>query len=103
MKQPVSETENDAINEFPIPFALVPWGQHIEIITRSESLEEALFYMRKAPDDNPTIGLLICSDMDKTDVQWSFRGITTPMGVATYNNIRIKDMLPTQEQLKERM
>ena len=25
------------------------------------------------------------------------------MGVATYNNIRIKDMLPTQEQLKERM
>jgi len=33
----------------------------------------------------------------------TFRGITTPMGVATYNNIRIKDMLPTQEQLKERM
>ena len=249
MKQPVSETEDAAVDEFPLPFALVPWGQHIEIITRSESLEEALFYMQhviekglsrtalvncykahlydhqgkivnnfstylpepqshlvqemlkenydfgfatvdhepfeereledaltsdvtnlllemgtgfafmgrqkeiivggrsrkidllfyhvrlrcyiaceikvkpfepeftgklnyyvsavdellKAPDDNPTIGLLICSDMDKTDVQWSFRGITTPLGVATYNNIRIKDMLPTQEQLKERM
>ena len=249
VKQSVSETENDTSNEFPLPFALVPWGQHIEIITRSESLEEALFYMQhviekglsrtalvnsykahlyehqgkivnnfsrylpepqshlvqevlkenydfgfatvdhepfeereledaltsdvtnlllemgtgfafmgrqkeiivggrsrkidllfyhvrlrcyiaceikvkpfepeftgklnyyvsavdellKAPDDNPTIGLLICSDMDKTDVQWSFRGITTPMGVATYNNIRIKDMLPTQEQVKERM
>jgi predicted nuclease of restriction endonuclease-like (RecB) superfamily len=249
VKQSVSETENDTSNEFPLPFALVPWGQHIEIITRSESLEEALFYMQhviekglsrtalvnsykahlyehqgkivnnfsrylpepqshlvqevlkenydfgfatvdhepfeereledaltsdvtnlllemgtgfafmgrqkeiivggrsrkidllfyhvrlrcyiaceikvkpfepeftgklnyyvsavdellKAPDDNPTIGLLICSDMDKTDVQWSFRGIATPMGVATYNNIRIKDMLPTQEQLKERM
>lgn len=57
----------------------------------------------KAPDDNPTIGLLICSDMNSTDVQWSFRGISTPMGVATYNNIRIKDALPTQEQLKERM
>ena len=57
----------------------------------------------KTDDDNPTIGLLICSDMDKTDVQWSFRGISTPMGVATYNNIRIKDMLPTQDQRKERM
>ena len=57
----------------------------------------------KLPDDNPTIGLLICSDMNKADVQWSFKGISTPMGVATYNNIRIKDMLPTQEQLKERM
>ena len=249
VEQSVSEIWNEASNEFPLPFALVPWGQHIEIITRSKSLEEALFYMQhviekglsrtalvncykahlynhqgkivnnfstylpepqshlvqevlkenydfgfatvdhepfeereledaltsdvtnlllemgtgfafmgrqkeiivggrsrkidllfyhvrlrcyiaceikvkpfepeftgklnyyvsavdellKAPDDNPTIGLLICSDMDKTDVQWSFRGITTPMGVATYNNIRIKDMLPTQEQLKERM
>ena len=57
----------------------------------------------KQDDDNPTIGLLICSDMNKADVQWSFRGISTPMGVATYNNIRIKDMLPTQEQLRERM
>ena len=57
----------------------------------------------KQPDDNPTIGLLICSNMNKADVQWSFKGITTPMGVATNNNIRIKDMLPTQEQLKERM
>lgn len=57
----------------------------------------------KAPDDNPTIGLLICSDMSKTDVQWSFRGISTPMGVATYNNIRIKDALPSQEQLAERV
>ena len=59
--------------------------------------------LKKTPDDNPTIGLLICSDMNKTEVQWSFKGISTPMGVATYNNIRIKDMLPTQEQLKERM
>ncbi len=57
----------------------------------------------RTPDDNPTIGLLICSDMNKTEVQWSFKGITTPIGVATYNNIRIKDVLPTKEQLKERM
>lgn len=57
----------------------------------------------KRDEDNPTIGLLICSNMNKADVQWSFRGISTPMGVATYNNIRIKDALPSQEQLKERM
>ncbi len=57
----------------------------------------------KQPEDNPTIGLLICSNMNSADVQWSFRGINTPMGVATYNNIRIQDALPTREQLKERM
>jgi hypothetical protein len=41
--------------------------------------------------------------MDKIDVQWSFKGLSTPMGVATYNNIRIKDALPSQEQLAERV
>ena len=59
--------------------------------------------LMKSDDDNPTIGLLVCSDMDKIDVQWSFRGINTPMGVATYNNIKIKDALPSQEQLAERV
>ena len=57
----------------------------------------------KHPDDNPTIGLLVCSNMNRADVQWSFKGISTPMGVATYNNIRIKDALPSQEQLAERV
>ena len=249
VKQPVSEIWNTTSTNFPLPFALVPWGQHIEIVSRSKSIEEAVFYINqvianglsrtalvncfkaclyetqgkivnnfsehmpeirsklvqevlkenydfgfatvdhklyeekeledaltsdvtnlllemgtgfafmgrqkeiivggrsrkidllfyhvrlrcyiaaeikvkpfepefvgklnfyvsavdelvKAPDDNPTIGLLICSDMDKTEVQWSFRGLSTPIGVATYNNVRIKDMLPTQEQLRERM
>lgn len=57
----------------------------------------------KTKEENPTIGLLVCSDMNKTEVQWSFRGISTPMGVATYNNIQIKDALPSQEQLAERV
>ena len=57
----------------------------------------------KQPDDNPTIGLLVCSNMNRADVQWSFKGINTPIGVATYNNIRIKDALPSQEQLTERV
>ena len=57
----------------------------------------------KTPDDNPTIGLLICADMNTADVKWSFKGISTPMGVATYNNIRIEDALPSPEQLKQRV
>lgn len=38
----------------------------------------------RASDDNPSIGLLICKSKDKTTVEWSFRGLTTPMGVAEY-------------------
>lgn len=60
----------------------------------------------KTSEDNPTIGLLICSDMRDTDVQLSFKGITTPLGVATYNNVQleeIKRQLPTYDQLVERV
>ena len=33
--------------EFPLPFALVPWRHHVEIITKCKSIEEALFYIGK--------------------------------------------------------
>ena len=47
VKQPVSETWNTMYIDFPLPFALVPWGQHIEIVSRSQSIEEALFYINQ--------------------------------------------------------
>lgn len=56
--------------------------------------------------DNPTIGMLICKDMDRTEVQLAFQGITTPMGVATYDNVRIKEIqerLPTAEQIRQQI
>ena len=62
-------------------------------------------FIRKE-SDNPTIGLLICKDMDRTEVQLAFHGITTPMGVATYDNVRIKEIaeyLPTTEQIQQQI
>ena len=47
--------------------------------------------------------MTICKDMDHTEVQFAFRGVTTPMGVATYDNVRVKEIkeqLPTAEQIK---
>ena len=60
----------------------------------------------KRDSDNQTIGLLICKDMDRTEVQLAFQGITTPMGVATYDNVKIKeiaDYLPTAEQIQQQI
>ena len=60
----------------------------------------------KRESDNPTIGLLICKDMDRTEVQLAFQGITTPMGVATYDNVKIKEIqehLPTTEQIQQQI
>lgn len=60
----------------------------------------------KGEDDNPTIGLLICSDKDETDVRWAFKGIQTPMGVASYDNVKItppSNLLPSSEELQARV
>ncbi len=38
----------------------------------------------KHDDDNPSIGLIICRSADKTVVEWSFRGVDRPLGVAIY-------------------
>ena len=56
----------------------------------------------KTDDDNPTIGLLICKDKNQTEVKWAFKGISTPMGVASYDKVRIKkirEALPSEEDL----
>ena len=60
----------------------------------------------KTPAQNPTIGLLICKGKDNTEVQYAFNGITTPMGVASYDNIQIQklqEQLPSIEELKARI
>lgn len=60
----------------------------------------------KTDDENPTIGLLICKNMNQTEVQWAFQGIQTPMGVATYSQIKIeeiKEALPSVEAIQKRI
>ena len=60
----------------------------------------------KGPSHNPTIGLLICSNKKKTDVRYAFKGIETPIGVASYSNVHIKEIqeqLPSLEELKKRI
>lgn len=58
----------------------------------------------KTPAQNPTIGLLICSNKDETEVQYAFNGISTPMGVASYDNVkRLQEQLPSVEELKARI
>lgn len=55
--------------------------------------------------DNPTIGLIICKESDKTIVEWSMRGIEQPLGVATYQlqeviERTIKEIQPNEEEAK---
>ncbi|MCM1110217.1 MAG: PDDEXK nuclease domain-containing protein [Clostridium sp.] len=60
--------------------------------------------LMKQEDDNPTIGLLICKSKDDTVVEWSFRGMNQPLGVAEYqlrNDLdKMKAILPTELEMK---
>ena len=60
----------------------------------------------KTPMQNPTIGLLICSNKDETEVRYAFRGLQTPIGVASYDNVqiqKIQEQLPSVEELTKRI
>lgn len=58
----------------------MPWGRHIFIFTHSKSVDKALFYVRKTVEG----AWLICKSKDDTVVEWSFRGLDRPLGVASY-------------------
>ena len=61
--------------------------------------------LMKQPDDNPTIGLLICKSKDDTVVEWSFRGMKQPLGVAEYQlkeyiSEKAAKLLPSEAELQ---
>ena len=74
-----------------------------EYVSKLNFYVSTVNHLLRQPEDNPTIGLLICSDMDQTEVQWSFEGLQSPLGVATYSGIKIFDLLPTSEQIRQRI
>lgn len=57
----------------------------------------------KAKEDNPTIGILICTKFDQTEAELSFEGISAPLALATYNGIKVSDVLPSEELLRQRI
>ncbi len=63
----------------------------------------AVDHFVKLPEDNPTIGLLLCTKFDQTDAELAFQGIKAPLAVATYNGIKISDVLPSEDLLRQRV
>lgn len=61
--------------------------------------------LMRGENENPTIGLLICKHKDDMTVEWAFRGIERPLGVAEYENEirKVAAMLPSAEEIKENL
>jgi len=59
----------------------------------------------KAPDDKPTIGLLLCKTKNRLVAEYALSGIDKPIGVADYQLVRalpepLDTCLPSIEELE---
>ena len=45
----------------------------------------ALDETMKLPDENPSIGIIICKSKNRTRVEYTLKSVNTPIGVATYS------------------
>ena len=62
----------------------------------------------KEPHENPSIGIILCGEHSKFDVEYALRGIDKPVGVAGYQLTRdipekLKGALPDADKLEERI
>ncbi len=62
----------------------------------------------KEPNDNPTIGILICKSKNNTVVEYALNNIQTPIGVSEYNLSKqlpseLKNALPSIEEIENEL
>lgn len=60
----------------------------------------------KRPDENPSIGIILCREKSDKIVEFAFRNVSSPMGVATYTlkkNLpeEYRDALPSPDDLRK--
>ena len=65
----------------------------------------AVNHKLKTEGDNPTIGLLICKDMDKVEAQYAIESSSQPLGVSSYELSKLipeefKGSMPSIEEIE---
>lgn len=105
----------------------VPWGHHIELLKKvkapaafdlkigpfePEHAGKMDFYLNllnnkeRSPDDQPSIGIILCAEKDDVEVEFALKTKTNPIGVAEYQLLpklptEFKGRLPTARQLAD--
>jgi predicted nuclease of restriction endonuclease-like (RecB) superfamily len=61
----------------------------------------------RGDDDQPTIGLILCKDKDKLDVEYALRDIHKPMGVSSFITkdipVSVQSQLPTVQEIESEL
>lgn len=65
----------------------------------------AINHQMKTENDNPTLRLLICKDMDKVEAQYALESTSQPLGISSYELSKLipeefKGSLPTIEEIE---
>jgi hypothetical protein len=85
----------------PQPVGQLPWGHVRTMLAKVKSVEDVLCY------DQPTIGLILCKNKHKLDVEYALRDINKPMGVSSYITkeipISIQSQLPTVQEIESEL
>lgn len=78
-----------------------------EFVSKLNFYISAVDDMVKSPEDKPTIGLLLCRTKSNKKAEFSFRGITQPMGIAQYETEKlfadVASALPQIEEIENKM
>ena len=65
---------------------------------RDEDIDERL------EGENPSVGIILCKDADRTFVEYVLQDYNRPMGVATYKTqVKLKELLPDEDEMKKLM
>ena len=62
----------------------------------------------KLPDENPSIGIIICKEKTRTTVEYALKDTNQPIGIATYKlteklPIHYEGLLPSHDELEEKI
>ena len=59
----------------------------------------------KLPNENPSVGIILCKKADRAYVEYVLQDYVKPMGVATYKHMqeRLRELLPPEEEMKRLM
>ena len=85
----------------------------IQFCLSLNSLRKSYFYLSavddqlRAADDNPSIGLILCKDKDRLDVEYALRDINKPMGVSSFITkdipLSVQSQLPTIQEIENEL
>ena len=64
--------------------------------------------MLRHPDDQPSIGLILCKTKNRIIAEYALRNTATPMGISEFRHLetlpeQLKGTLPTIEEIEEEL